>query len=81
MVIYTITIGIGGNMKSSKQKAIKSPEKAPFYDARVPDVITIDECKKYLGKFNLDDSKLLEIKNYLQGIIDKSINSYLEEFR
>lgn len=45
------------------------------------EIISIEECKKYLGKFNLSDEKLLELRNYLAGIIDKSFNLYLDDFK
>lgn len=44
-------------------------------------VISVEDCKKYLGKFELTDEKILEIRNYLIGIIDKSMSSYLDDFR
>ncbi|PIZ00551.1 hypothetical protein COY62_01990 [bacterium (Candidatus Howlettbacteria) CG_4_10_14_0_8_um_filter_40_9] len=44
-------------------------------------VISIEECKKYLDKFELSDEKIIEIQNYLIGIINKSINLYLDDFK
>ena len=46
-----------------------------------PKVISVKECKEYLGKFNLSDERIIEIRNYLIGVVDKSINSYLDDFR
>ena len=45
------------------------------------EVLALDECKKQLDKFNLSDEKILEIRNYLIGVVNKSINSYLDNFR
>ena len=45
------------------------------------EAISIEECKKYLDKFDLSDEKVAEIRNYLIGIVDKSINLYLDGFR
>ena len=81
MVIYTITIVLGGFMTSSTNNTKESLPRPLFHNTKTLDVISIEECRKYLGKYELDDKKLLEIKNYLLGIIDKSINSYLDEFR
>jgi len=57
----------------------KSLSKGPLHDAGCS--ISLEECKIYLSKFNLSDEKILEIRNYLNGIIDKSLNAYLDEFR
>ena len=70
-------------MENSNKPREKSLKKVPLclpYDAN-PEVVSIDECKKYLGKFELSDEKIAEIRNYLIGIVDKSINSYLDDFR
>ena len=45
------------------------------------EVLALDECRKQLDKFNLSDEKILDIRNYLIGVVDKSINSYLDNFR
>jgi hypothetical protein len=69
---------IGGIMDNSNlcqsptAKAIKDP---------ASDVISVEECKQYLNRFELSDEKILEIRNYLIGIVDKSINMYLDDFR
>lgn len=45
------------------------------------EIISIEECKQYLEKYNLPDKKIAEIRNYLIGMVDKSINLYLDGFR
>lgn len=44
-------------------------------------LVSIDECKQYLSKYDLSDQKIFEIRNNLIGIVDKAINSYLDNFR
>lgn len=50
-------------------------------EAKNGELITTQECKKYLGKFKLDDEKAEAIKDNLVGIVDSIINSYLEKFK
>ena len=50
-------------------------------EAKNSELITTEECQKYLGKFKLDDEKVVTIKDNLVGIVDSIINSYLEKFR
>jgi hypothetical protein len=45
------------------------------------EVVSFEECKKYFDKYNLDDQRITEIKNNLVGIVDKIMNSYLDNFR
>jgi hypothetical protein len=45
------------------------------------DIISVAECKEYLGNCELTDNKVNDIKNNLIGIIDSVINSYLDGFR
>jgi len=49
--------------------------------AKNSELITTEECKKYLGKFKLEDEKVEAIKDNLVGIVDCIINSYLEKFK
>lgn len=44
------------------------------------EIITNEECKKCLEKYNLTDQRISEIKDNLIGIVDSLINSYLEDF-
>ena len=48
---------------------------------KTDELITIEECKEYLGKFNLSDQQVSEMRNYLVGVIDKALSSYLEGFK
>ncbi len=70
-------------MKNSHGSAVNGLGQGSFRAHETPDskVISVEECKEYLGKFNLSDEKVAEIRNYLIGIIDKSINYYLDDFR
>lgn len=44
-------------------------------------VISLEECKKYIGDFNLPDNKIIDIRNFLIGVADKTLDSYLETFK
>lgn len=44
-------------------------------------MISIEECKQFVAKFDLSDQKVGEIRNYMIGVIDKTINSYLDNFK
>jgi len=52
---------------------------APVAD-KSRDLVSIDECKKYLDKYDLSDEQILQLKNGLIGIVESIINSYLDEF-
>ena len=56
---------------NSTTKQAKSLEKG---------VISIDECKKYLSKYNLSDTQIANLRNCIIGIADSVINTYLDEF-
>lgn len=45
------------------------------------EMISIEECKQFVAKFDLSDQKVGEIRNYMIGVIDKTINSYLDNFK
>ena len=45
------------------------------------EIITTEECKKCLGKYDLTDQRISAIKDNLIGVVDSLINSYLEDFR
>ena len=45
------------------------------------EVISIKECKKFTDKFNLNNKDIGLIRNYMIGIIDKTINLYLDNFK
>ncbi len=45
------------------------------------ELISIKECKQYVGKFSLSDQQIFEIRNTLIGIVDKSIDAYLDNFK
>lgn len=45
------------------------------------DIISVAECKEYLGNQELPDKKVTDIKNNLIGIVNSVINSYLDDFR
>ncbi len=48
--------------------------------AKSGDLVSFDECKRYLDKFNLSDEEIQKIRNGLIGITNSVINSYLDEF-
>lgn len=45
------------------------------------DIISITECKNYLGSQELSDEKVKDMKNNLVGIVNSVINFYLEDFK
>jgi len=45
------------------------------------EIITNEECKKCLGKYDLTDQRISVIKDNLIGIVDSILNTYLEEFK
>lgn len=51
------------------------------YESDNDEIISNEECKKYLGKYNLTDERILKIKDNLIGIVDSILNTYLEEFK
>lgn len=44
------------------------------------ELVSVEECKQCLKKYNLPDDQVLQIKDNLIGIVDSIINSYLDEF-
>jgi len=44
------------------------------------DIVSLEECREYLGDFELTDERILEIRNNMIGIVDRIINCYLEDF-
>lgn len=63
---------------NSVNKATKSLENSPLSDAHI---LSVEECRKYLTKFNISDDEIVKIRNYLVGIIDKTFNLYLDDFK
>ncbi|HEY1074256.1 MAG TPA: hypothetical protein VGE59_00950 [Patescibacteria group bacterium] len=41
------------------------------------EIISLKECKQYVGEFQLSDQRIIEIRNNMIGIIDQVINAYL----
>ncbi len=67
----------GKRSKSNKRKAVNS---GCSFGLNLDEIISTEECKKYLGKFDLTDQRIIEIKNSLIGLVDGTINSYLDSF-
>lgn len=44
------------------------------------EVISLEECKQYIGAFPLPDQRILEIRNNMIGIVEKVIGAYLKDF-
>lgn len=42
------------------------------------EIISLEECKQYVGEFQLSDRRIIEIRNNMIGIIDQVINAYLK---
>lgn len=50
-------------------------------EAKEPsELVSLEECKRQLAKYNLSDEQVSQLKNSLIGIVDSIINSYLDEF-
>lgn len=45
------------------------------------EIISVEECKKYLGKYQLSDQRIAEIRDGITGIVDNLLNSYLKDLR
>lgn len=50
----------------------------PPNDLTDKEIISLDECKRYIGECGLTDPRILEIRNNMVGIVDRIINVYLE---
>jgi|GEM_PF-1596838 len=59
----------------------KTNDSSSIRESTINDLISIEECKQYLGKFGLDELKISDIRNILTGIANKTIDSYLDNFR
>lgn len=45
------------------------------------EVISFDECKSHFEKYGLDDKRIKNIKNNVEGIVNTIISAYLETFK
>jgi hypothetical protein len=45
------------------------------------EMISVEECKEYLGKYQLSDQRIAEIRDSIVGIVDHLLNSYLDDLR
>ena len=63
------------------------PKSAPRLDLTPPlkpvnpEIVTLEECKQHLGKFNLSDERILEIRNNMVGIVDQILAAYINNYR
>lgn len=48
---------------------------------RNSDVLSVEECRQYLGRADLTDEQITAIKNYLIGVVDGALTAYLDDFR
>lgn len=55
-------------------------KKCDLINDKSSEMVSFDECKKKLDKFNLNDEEIRKIRNGLIGITNSVINSYLDEF-
>ena len=44
------------------------------------EVISLEECKKYVEKFSLSDDRILGIRNSMIGMVNNILNTYLDKF-
>lgn len=59
--------------KQQKTTLLRTPKKASSQE-----IISLKECKPYIGNFDLSDQRIIEIRNNMIGIIDHVINAYLK---
>lgn len=55
-------------------------KKCDLVNDKSGELVSFDECKNKLDKFNLSDEEIQRIRNGLIGITNSVINSYLDEF-
>ena len=72
------------SLMKRKQSQPKKPRRGG--PSQVPgmqgdEIISLEECKKYLASYNLTDQRILDIRNNMIGIIDSTLNAYLEGFK
>lgn len=68
-------------MNSFDTESIYSPEADDLDDCENRDLISGEECRKYLKQYDLSDERILAIRNNLIAIVDSLFNSYLEQFK
>lgn len=44
------------------------------------EVISVAECKRFIGKFNLEEARVEEIRNNMIGLINSILNTYIDNF-
>ena len=44
------------------------------------ELISLEECKKFLGEFNLPDERVLVVRNSVIGLVNTALNVYIENF-
>ena len=44
------------------------------------EIISLEECKRYIGEFELSDQRIIKIRNNMVGIVDRILGTYLENF-
>lgn len=44
------------------------------------ELISLEECKAFVGEFSLADERVLLLRNSMIGIINSALNAYLENF-
>lgn len=44
------------------------------------ELISLEECKGFVGGFSLPDERVLLLRNSMIGIINSLLNAYLENF-
>lgn len=70
-------------MELSQSKAISHERTSLSCSRKSSDgeVMSIEECKKYIGKYDLSDQRITTIRDNLVGIVDRIMDSYLDNFR
>lgn len=46
--------------------------------AAAQEIISLEECKQYIGEFPLTDQRIIDIRNNMIGIVDQILNTYLK---
>jgi len=67
-------------IKSQSENLLSLDLSAPA-DPASKEVVTLEECQQHLARFELDDERILEIRNNLVGIVDRIVSAYLRDYR
>lgn len=68
-------------MELGPEKKIAKDSEQGVLKRENEEVVSFNECKIHLSRYELSDQSISRIKDNLVGIVDSIFNSYLEEFK